>query len=798
MRKLFLIFLLLFAINVEAATYYVATTGSDAAAGTIGAPWLTGQKCATTVVAGDTCLFRGGTYTHSANGTAWINVVTNGTAGNPITFKAYPGETPIINMQVVSGLAQTVKDTMGFTIYFSKAYIVIDGFEINGGEGGVVGYAGADNITVRNMHIHHGWNGGIACWNTCSNWLVEDNVVHDAIQKNWPRGTVDSCCDTWGGAITIASNVSNITYRRNTVYWNHGEGIVTGIGSSNILFDSNVVADCWSVCLYTDGGNNIEVRNNLIYLTTEAKTWSSLGFTTSNALGIGAAVEPDASFVSALDNLRIHDNVVVNTAACFRAFPEQAGHTFSNWYIYNNTCIDNDQGIRIDNSGAPITNITMRNNIVRSRGSGAGGRIVQFVPAPTGSNFFSNNIYDGTSQVFDINGTTMNFASWVAATGESNSFFTPPLLASYTTPCRLWNSAPYSSGACATSAIVAPGQLTSTSPAINTGLNFSISCLPPLNCTQQMGAANGNRDIGKFESFGHTNSEIGLVTDKKIVINYESAYAPILPTSGCTGWSARINSTPDTLTACTRTGNAQYTLNLTTSATGGQTVDWSYNGATGSLTDSALVGNRTNQSVFSVTNVVATNNVAGGGSYVWTAQHFRCRDWAKTPGLNTPQDWLGTEDGNCTVRNDGGRIAMANVIDCTGADCPTAGWEYYFSYDSGAYAAVTNSCTTNQLCYDSTQQAATHGAQITAARLTTPQSTFVTGGVIAQASSFPNIDLSQNSSTEIQGMFATQSGLAAGKVICVRPRRDGGTVITYGATGGTACFTMAAPGAQIP
>ena len=43
-------------------TYYVATTGSDTAAGTSAAPWKTLQKAANAVAAGDTVIVRAGTY----------------------------------------------------------------------------------------------------------------------------------------------------------------------------------------------------------------------------------------------------------------------------------------------------------------------------------------------------------------------------------------------------------------------------------------------------------------------------------------------------------------------------------------------------------------------------------------------------------------------------------------------------------------------------------------------------------------------------------------------------------------
>ncbi|UKS26974.1 RICIN domain-containing protein [Paenibacillus sp. HWE-109] len=72
-------------------TYYVATTGSDSNSGTISSPFKTIAKAASVMVAGDTCMIRGGTYREV------IQPTKSGTAGNPITYKAYAGETVTVS-----------------------------------------------------------------------------------------------------------------------------------------------------------------------------------------------------------------------------------------------------------------------------------------------------------------------------------------------------------------------------------------------------------------------------------------------------------------------------------------------------------------------------------------------------------------------------------------------------------------------------------------------------------------------------------------------------------------------------
>lgn len=74
------------------ATYYVATTGDDVSGtGTISSPWKTIQKAANTMVAGNVCVIRGGTYRET------VTPVNSGSSSGPITFKAYDNETVIVS-----------------------------------------------------------------------------------------------------------------------------------------------------------------------------------------------------------------------------------------------------------------------------------------------------------------------------------------------------------------------------------------------------------------------------------------------------------------------------------------------------------------------------------------------------------------------------------------------------------------------------------------------------------------------------------------------------------------------------
>ncbi|MBI2842078.1 MAG: right-handed parallel beta-helix repeat-containing protein [Armatimonadetes bacterium] len=75
-----------------AATYYVATVGSDANPGSMTQPFRTIQKAANVMYPGDICYVRAGTYRET------VRPARSGASGNPIRFEAYHGE-----MVTVSG-----------------------------------------------------------------------------------------------------------------------------------------------------------------------------------------------------------------------------------------------------------------------------------------------------------------------------------------------------------------------------------------------------------------------------------------------------------------------------------------------------------------------------------------------------------------------------------------------------------------------------------------------------------------------------------------------------------------------
>jgi len=114
--------------------FFVATTGSDTAAGTFAAPWKTILKAKNTIAAGDIAYIEDGvSQTSQDNFTAYISMDNNnssnsGTATAPKALVAYPNAT--VTVGVAGGLAYGIRTP---NIGTREDYWVISQFHILGG-----------------------------------------------------------------------------------------------------------------------------------------------------------------------------------------------------------------------------------------------------------------------------------------------------------------------------------------------------------------------------------------------------------------------------------------------------------------------------------------------------------------------------------------------------------------------------------------------------------------------------------------------------------------------------------------
>src|SRR5690348_15918724 len=117
-----------------AATYYIATNGSDSSTtGSQTAPYATITKAIGEAVAGDTIFVRGGTYNISST----IGISKAGTAANPYHLMAFGGETPVLDF---SGEAAGARG-----IQLDSDYWQIKGLTIQNAKDNGINITGSNN-----------------------------------------------------------------------------------------------------------------------------------------------------------------------------------------------------------------------------------------------------------------------------------------------------------------------------------------------------------------------------------------------------------------------------------------------------------------------------------------------------------------------------------------------------------------------------------------------------------------------------------------------------------------------------
>jgi len=305
----------------DAATYYVANTGSDSNPGTLTGPFRTMTRGVSVLKAGDTLYVRAGTYVEAFN-----NNIPSGTSWSaPVTVAAYQGET--VTVQPSSASANAV-------FYFAGAaarYIIIDGFiidgiNLNGGAyNGVTmqyitapvtddanhirisnceiknmsnnGVGGGQDSEFINLNIHHNGRGAsfetYGFYITRANNLVDRAVVHD--QTGY-------CILFYNSGATLTNNN---TVRNSTAYncGFTGIGLMTGTGNqayNNIVYNSSGGIDCAYAA-------TCSIFNNTIY-GNSGGLYQGVGIKIEVLQGVSAVVRNNISYNNTTDWCPVDNN----------------------------------------------------------------------------------------------------------------------------------------------------------------------------------------------------------------------------------------------------------------------------------------------------------------------------------------------------------------------------------------------------------------------------------------------------------------------------------------------------------
>jgi Periplasmic copper-binding protein (NosD) len=429
-----------------AATYYVATTGSDSNPGTQSQPFRNIQKAANMVVAGDTVLIRGGTYSQ-----ATIQFTRSGTASAKITWKPEPSTGTV-----------TIKHSTG-TKLFNTAIIDMFGVSYNRIEGmnfgpsltdqGIKPFAtnSPDHLSVISnargnqfvgntfTNIGHDGAGGKAFFGAilmdhASESLVEGNTF------NQNYGT--TLIDTSGYSNTYRSNTINsmrpaihygdsfypptahgIWITWSDIAWTPGSTLrIAGYHTveDNVIDGTTTVNEASGIRCDVRG-HNLTIRRNLVKNLTH-----------NNAAGIFMEL--------GCRNNSIYENIVVNSNRNYNFSSAWISATQYNTVV-NNISYGGRQGFALGRVGDSY----FANNI--AIGASHAQVVVSSLSVGLGGNVFKNNLWwkSATSNIGLWNCTystttdncfntsaNLTLAQWMAASKDTNSISADPRFVSLT------------------------------------------------------------------------------------------------------------------------------------------------------------------------------------------------------------------------------------------------------------------------------------------------------------------------------------------------------------------------------
>ncbi len=325
-------------LSPQGNIYYVAPTGDDGHAGDLLHPWRTIHQAANTLAAGDTIYIRAGTYSER------VIPQNSGSAGQPITYAAYPGETV-----TVDGSGITLPDDLAGLIHISEqSHIIIAGLRVihagpHNDNAGIL-ILNSSHITVENNLTYDTSSSGIGVWGS-------DHVIIDGNQVEEAGGGGQQECITVAGTDTFE-------VRGNEVFNCHKEGIDAKDGASNGQIYRNHVHHTEQVGIYVDAWDkhtyNIAVYQNIVH-----------DIQNNNGFAIGSEQG------GLLENVWVYNNIAYNNRyvglTLHDCCPGPTTHPVRNILVVNNTFYHNGWtvwggGIAVDNPD--IQNVTIRNNIV--------------------------------------------------------------------------------------------------------------------------------------------------------------------------------------------------------------------------------------------------------------------------------------------------------------------------------------------------------------------------------------------------------------------------------------------------
>jgi parallel beta-helix repeat protein len=225
-------------------TFYVATNGNNAHAGSSASPWLTLQHAANTVQAGDLVIVRPGTYTG-------FQLETSGTQANPIEFRAEAG--------VTVNVPNPVRGNHGINLE-GASWVTIQGFTVIDMPRAGIRAVLNEHVTIRGNTLNSNGYWGVLT-GFSDDVLIEDNTASNSEVEH---------------GIYVSNSGDRPVIRRNHIFGNNangihmngdasagGDGIISGaLVEGNRIHDNGNAGGSGINC---DGVQTSRFQNNVLY-----------------------------------------------------------------------------------------------------------------------------------------------------------------------------------------------------------------------------------------------------------------------------------------------------------------------------------------------------------------------------------------------------------------------------------------------------------------------------------------------------------------------------------------------------
>lgn len=281
--------------GLAAATFYVATNGSDSNPGSASAAFRTLQRAANAAFAGDTVVVRDGTYGHENSVTGGdssgiqnspVVLYNSGSPGAPITIRAENQWGAVLDCESLCD---------AYIDLYNSSYIVLQNFVITRGyKEAIHSNDSAHHITLQGNRFEYIANrsssstlglSGLYTNQNCHDFIIDGNVFHDIgrTDANW----LDHGLYLHGSNFTITNNLfyniphgwsiqaadglNNVLIANNTFAFPQGGGqdgqIMLWNTQSNLTIENNIFynAKNYAITRYSSTIGNCSIDHNLIY-----------------------------------------------------------------------------------------------------------------------------------------------------------------------------------------------------------------------------------------------------------------------------------------------------------------------------------------------------------------------------------------------------------------------------------------------------------------------------------------------------------------------------------------------------